>query len=157
MARKDSSQPELPAFVEEFALMLADLGFPRMPARVFAVVLAAPEESLTARELADRLRVSPAAISGAVRYLSTLSLVRRTRRTGERVDRFGLGDEVWAPVFEAELVAYRPLIQACERALRSGALAGRGAERVEETREFLEFMSVEMADMLVRWRARRGR
>src|SRR4051794_30531140 len=157
MARKDSSQPELPAFVEEFALMLADLGFPRMPARVFALVLAAPEESLTARELADRLQVSPAAISGAVRYLGTLSLVRRTRRTGERVDRFGLGDEVWAPVFEAELVAYRPLIQACERALASGALTGRGAERVDETREFLEFMSVEMEQMLVRWRARRRR
>jgi DNA-binding transcriptional regulator GbsR (MarR family) len=157
MARNDTSQPELPAFVEEFALMLADLGFPRMPARVFAVVLAASEESLTARELADRLRVSPAEISGAVRYLGTLSLVRRTRRTGERVDRFGLGDEVWAPVFEAEVVAYRPLIQACERALRSGALAGKGAERVEETRDFLEFMSVEMEEMLVRWRARRGR
>jgi DNA-binding transcriptional regulator GbsR (MarR family) len=157
MARSGASAFEVPGFVEEFALMLADLGFPRMPARVFALVLAAPEESLTARELADRLQVSPAAISGAVRYLGTLSLVRRTRRTGERVDRFGLGDEVWAPVFEAELVAYRPLIQACERALEGGALTGNGAERVAETREFLEFMSVEMEQMLVRWRARRRR
>ena len=156
MPRKDTSQPEVSAFVEEFALMLADLGFPRMPARVFAVVLAAPEESLTARELADRLQVSPAAISGAVRYLGTLSLVRRTRLTGERVDRFGLGEEVWAPVFEAELGAYRPLMEACIRALQSGTLSGRGAERVEETREFLEFMSEEMEQLLVRWRARRS-
>ena len=157
MAKNGAGEVEVPGFVEEFALMLSGLGFPRMPARVFALVLAAPEESLTARELADRLQVSPAAISGAVRYLGTLSLVRRTRLTGERVDRFGLGDEVWAPVFEAELLAYRPLIRACERALGSGALAGRGAERVEETRDFLEFMSVEMEQMLVRWRARRRR
>jgi hypothetical protein len=157
MARKDASQPQLPAFVEEFALMLADLGFPRMPARVFSLVLTSPEESLTARELADRLRVSPAAISGAVRYLGTLNLVRRTRLTGERVDRFGLGDEVWAPVFEAELGAYRPLMMACVHALESGELVGRGAERVEETREFLEFMSVEMERLLVRWRERRRR
>ena len=157
MAADDPHRSELPAFVEEFGLMLADLGFPRMPARVFSLVLAAPEESLTARELAGRLQVSPAAISGAVRYLGTLNLVRRTRRTGERLDRFGLGEEVWAPVFEAELVAYRPLLQSCERALASGALKGKGAERVEETREFLEFMSVEMEQMLVRWRARRGR
>jgi DNA-binding transcriptional regulator GbsR (MarR family) len=124
-------------------------------ALVLSIVLAAPEESLTARELADRLQVSPAAISGAVRYLGTLNLVRRTRRTGERVDRFGLGDEVWAPVFEAELSAYRPLMQACVRALQSGKITGSGRERVEETREFLEFMSVEMEELLARWRARR--
>jgi DNA-binding transcriptional regulator GbsR (MarR family) len=156
MAGKGANQSEVPAFVEEFALMLSDIGFPRMPARVFALVLVSPEESLTARELADRLQVSPAAISGAVRYLATLNLVRRTRRTGERVDRFGLGDEVWAPVFEAELGAYRPLMQACVRALQSGTITGRGKERVEETREFLEFMSVEMEDLLARWRARRS-
>jgi DNA-binding transcriptional regulator GbsR (MarR family) len=154
MAAKDLDQDAMPRFVEEFALTLAELGFPRMPARVLSLALASPEESLTARELADRLQVSPAAISGAVRYLGTLNLVRRTRRTGERVDRFGLGDEVWAPVFEAELGAYRPLIEACERALQSGAIAGKGVERVEETREFLEFMSVEMERLLVRWRDR---
>jgi DNA-binding transcriptional regulator GbsR (MarR family) len=146
----------LPPFVEEFASMLAELGFPRMPARVFTLVLAAPEESLTARELADRLQVSPAAISGAVRYLGTLNLIRRTRRTGERLDRFGLGEEVWAPVFEAELAAYKPLIASCVRALAGGELSGRGADRVGETREFLEFMSTELAAVMDRWRAQRG-
>jgi DNA-binding transcriptional regulator GbsR (MarR family) len=157
MASNRAEPLPVPGFVDEFAMMLAGLGFPRMPARVFTVVLAAPEESLTARELADRLQVSPAAISGAVRYLGTLNLIRRTRRAGERVDRFGLGEEVWAPVFEAEVAAYKPLIAACARALSSGELGGRGADRVEETREFLEFMSGELAEMLTRWRARRTR
>jgi DNA-binding transcriptional regulator GbsR (MarR family) len=151
-----AAQPP-PPFVEEFALMLAQLGFPRMPARVFTLALTAPEDALTARELADRLQVSPAAISGGVRYLAQLGLVRRTRRTGERVDRFGLGDEVWAPVFEAELGAYTPLMEACARALARGDLSARGAERVTETREFLEFMSEEMERLLIRWRQLRGR
>lgn len=146
----------LPGFVEEFGLMLAQLGFPRMPARVLALALAAPEESLTARELADRLRVSPAAISGAVRYLAQLNLIQRTRRTGERLDRFGLGNEVWAPVFEAEMRAYAPLIAACAKALAGGELSARGKDRVEETQEFLEFMSVEMGQLLKRWRDRRS-
>jgi hypothetical protein len=56
-------------FVERFALELTNLGMARMPARVFAYVLADDAERYTAAELADALRVSPAAISGAVRTL----------------------------------------------------------------------------------------
>ena len=56
-------------FVERMAMTWADLGFPRMPARILITLLAADEPALTAAELGERLEVSPAAISGAVRYL----------------------------------------------------------------------------------------
>ncbi|MGH3412263.1 MAG: GbsR/MarR family transcriptional regulator [Marmoricola sp.] len=150
-----SVPPSAPQFVEDFALALTQLGFNRMPARVFCLVLAAPEESLTARELAERLGVSPAAVSGAVRYLGRINLLRRFRRPGERVDRFGLGDEVWAPVFDAEIAAYGPLCELCARALDRGELSGLGAERVAETVAFLEFMTHEMSGLLERWRQTR--
>lgn len=148
---------KVPQFVEDFALALSQLGFPRMPARVFALAIAAPEESLTAREIADRLGVSAAAVSGAVRYLGTLNLIRRFRTPGERVDRFGLGDEVWEPVFAAEIAAYGPLTEMCERALDDGQLVGLGRTRVEETRDFLEFMTKEMGELVRRWHAERSR
>ncbi|WP_310963571.1 GbsR/MarR family transcriptional regulator [Nocardioides terrisoli] len=144
-------------FVEDFALALSQIGFPRMPARVFTAALAAPEESLTARELAERLQVSPAAISGAVRYLSQLNLIRRTRVRGERVDRFGLGDDVWTPVFEAEIAAYGPLSRLCARALDGEGLSERGRDRVGETKDFLEFMAEEMEGLVERWRTLRRR
>ncbi|HET9499692.1 MAG TPA: MarR family transcriptional regulator [Marmoricola sp.] len=143
-------------FVEDFGLALSQLGFPRMPARVFALAIATPEESLTARELAERLGVSPAAISGAVRYLAQLNLIRRSRTPGERVDRYGLGDEVWSPVFEAEIAAYAPLRALCTRALDDDGLEGSGRNRVAETRDFLDFMTTEMAGIMQRWHARRG-
>jgi DNA-binding transcriptional regulator GbsR (MarR family) len=145
----------LPPFVEDFAVAMATIGFPRMPARVFALLLAAPEDSLTARELADRLEVSPAAISGAVRYLGQIDLVRRTRRTGERVDRFGLGDHIWEPVIHAELRAYGPLIELCSAALADQELGANGTRRVTQTRDFLAFMADELPQILERWRARR--
>jgi len=148
---------KLPQFVEDFALALSQLGFPRMPARVLSLAIAVPEESLTAREIADRLGVSAAAVSGAVRYLGTLNLIRRFRTPGERVDRFGLGESVWEPVFEAEIAAYGPLTAMCERALEGGELAGLGEERVAETRDFLRFMMVEMEELVRRWRAERAR
>lgn len=145
----------LPAFVEDFGLALAGLGFPRMPARVFALMLAAPEDTQTAKDLAGRLEVSPAAISGAVRYLTQIGLAQRSRRTGERVDRYGLGSDVWAGVFRAEIEAYGPLSALCDKALDSGELAQAGSERVAETRDFLLFMTDEMPRILERWRASR--
>jgi DNA-binding GntR family transcriptional regulator len=152
-----SEPPQLPQFVEDFGLALSHLGIPRMPARVFALAIAAPEESLTAREIAERLSVSAAAVSGAVRYLAALNLIRRFRTPGERVDRFGLGNEVWEPVFTAEIAAYGPLSEMCERALEDGQLTGLGRERVAETRDFLEFMTVEMSDLIRRWHAERAK
>jgi hypothetical protein len=151
------SRTPLPPFVEEFALAMATIGFPRMPARVFALLLAAPEEQLTAREVGDRLEVSAAAVSGAVRYLGQLDLVRRSRRTGERVDRYGLGEQIWEPVILAELRAYGPLTAICDQALTRGDLDRRGRERVANTRDFLSFMAEELPQMLERWRARRDR
>ena len=69
-------------FIERFALNLTEAGMARMPARVFATVLVAEDGRRTAAELADQLGVSPAAISGAVRYLTQLRLVSRGREPG---------------------------------------------------------------------------
>jgi DNA-binding GntR family transcriptional regulator len=151
-----TAHQQLPQFVEDFALALSQLGFPRMPARVLSLAIAAPEESLTAREIAERLGVSAAAVSGAVRYLGTVNLIRRFRTPGERVDRFGLGDDVWGPVFEAEIAAYGPLTEMCARALDDDQLAGHGRERVADTRDFLQFMQGEMTELVRRWRAERA-
>jgi hypothetical protein len=147
---------QVPQFVEDFALALTQFGFPRMPARVFSLAIAVPEESLTAREIAERLGVSAAAVSGAVRYLVNVKLIRRFRTPGERVDRFGLGPSVWEPMFAAEIAAYGPLGELCERALDGDQLTGLGRDRVAETRDFLRFMMGEMEGLLQRWRAGRA-
>jgi DNA-binding transcriptional regulator GbsR (MarR family) len=66
-------------FVERFALTMLETGLPRMPARVFAALLVAKEARLTAAEMAEQLQVSPAAVSGAVRYLTQVRMVVRER------------------------------------------------------------------------------
>ena len=64
-------------FVERFAAVLTDTGLPRMPARLFAALLASDSGTMTAPELGGLLRISPGAISGAVRYLTQVNLVSR--------------------------------------------------------------------------------
>ena len=79
--------------------MLAQAGIPLMPARVFVALLTADAPRLTADDIAGILQVSPAAVSGAVRYLLPIGLVSPGDRAGlpavlvphapRRVDRGG--------------------------------------------------------------------
>jgi len=143
------------AFVERFSSVLVDGGFQRMAARVFVTLLASESAALTAAELAGRLRVSPAAISGAVRYLLQLELVSRDREPGSRRDIFRVDNDVWANVVERQmqrLVKWRAHLAAGVTAVGSGTPA---ALRLADMAEFFDFIDEQMPDMLQGWRERR--
>jgi predicted transcriptional regulator len=55
---------------------------------VFVALLVSDDGRRTAAELAEMLRVSPAAVSNAVRYLQQVRLVAREREPGERRDHY---------------------------------------------------------------------
>ena len=142
-------------FVERFALNLTEAGMARMPARVFSAVLVAEDGRRTAAELAGQLGVSPAAISGAVRYLAQLRLVSREREPGERVDHYRVSSDTWyeAIARRDEMVA-RWLQDLAEGVKAVGPDTPTGA-RLEETRQFFEYLLEEVPRLLERWRARR--
>src|SRR5215471_9893811 len=73
-------------YVERFAAVLVAAGFPPMPARIFVALLVTDSGRLSAAELAEMLRISPAAVSGAVRYLIQLGLVHKYRMPGNMWD-----------------------------------------------------------------------
>lgn len=139
-------------FVEQFAAVLVDAGVPRMPALVFAALLACDSGRLTADELMTQLRISRAAVSGAVQYLSHVGLLRRDRQPGSRREQYALQDETWY-----EVVARRERIldhwigttRAGIAALGATTPAGR---RLSESLAFFEFLRSEMSALLARWR-----
>lgn len=157
MASDDRSADDARRFVEHFALLLTEAGLPRMPARVFACVLAEDSGQLTAAELADRLGVSPAAISGAVRYLTQVGMLVRGREPGVRVDHFRLHDDVWAEMYTNRLA----VLSRWEDALAEGVeVLGKdtpAGRRLEKSREFFEFLQGEVEGIVKRWQKRRAR
>jgi DNA-binding transcriptional regulator GbsR (MarR family) len=139
-------------FIERFALTLLDSGVPRMPARAFVAILASDTGYLTASELARVLNVSPAAVSGAVRYLTQVGLIVRERDPGERRDHYRLHDDTWYDAMirrEELLVRWQNDLVAGIEAVGSDTPAG---ERLEETRRFFAFLHQEVPKMLDKWR-----
>ena len=140
-------------FVERFALRFSEAGVPRMPARVFAALLVADDGRRTAAELAETLRVSPAAVSNAVRYLQQVGLVIREREPGERRDHYRVhGGDTWYEVTirrDQMLMRWQEDLREGIEAVGADTPAGK---RLEETRRFYEFVHKEIPMLMEKWR-----
>lgn len=152
----ENEEPPAGRFVERFAAELTEAGMQRMASRVFAALLASDSGSLTSAELSERLRISPAAVSGAVRYLNQVGMVSREREPGSRRDRYVLHNELWYETFTRR----DQLLTRWETVLRDGAETlgtdtAAGA-RVAETADFFAFLQDEMHELLGRWREHRA-
>lgn len=142
--------------VERFAHTMEMSGMPRMAARVFAYVLAEDSDRYTAAELADGLRVSPAAISGAVRYLVDARLLFREREPGMRGDLYRVyDDDVWSAIMAARGTVTDHFLVAIDEAIDLIGEDTRGGRRLLETRQFFSFFQREMDAMMERWREHR--
>jgi predicted transcriptional regulator len=108
-----------------------------MAARAFACILAEDSGQLTAAELAERLEVSPAAISGAVRYLTQVGMLVRGREPGARRDHFRLHDDVWAEMYTSRLVVLRHWEEALAEGVELLGTDSPAGRRLDESREFL--------------------
>ncbi|HZN19019.1 MAG TPA: MarR family transcriptional regulator [Micromonosporaceae bacterium] len=140
-------------FVERLGASLTEAGMARMPARVFATLLASEHGRLTAAELAHRLHASPAAISGAVRALVQLGLAGRERQPGTRRDAYRVYEDVW----QEAILRRDQMLARLVTMFRDGVVAVGGASpagaRLSETVAFFEFMQAEMPLLMQRWKA----
>jgi hypothetical protein len=142
-------------FIERYATVLTEAGVPRMPARVFVALLATDSGRLTAAQLAEVLQVSPAAISGAMRYLIQVNLASRQREPGSRRDMYRVHDDVW---YEASLHRDQMLVRWDSSLLEGIEVLGAGTpagRRLAESRAYVEFLMEELPALVAKWRKRR--
>jgi DNA-binding transcriptional regulator GbsR (MarR family) len=143
-------------FIEGFALQLHESGMQRMAARVFAVLLTAPGGGLTAREIAETLGVSAAAVSGATTYLTRTKMAERSRTPGERVDRYDVRGTTWAEAITVETELLHTLSGWLDKGASLVADDREATQRMKDTRDFFDFVAVEMPKLVERWQATRS-
>jgi predicted transcriptional regulator len=139
-------------FVEDLASALMQMGVPRMPARVFAALLTTDSGRLTAAELAARLQISPAAVSGAVRYLIQIGMARRESVPGSRRHYYRAPNNVWDEVLTIRdhlMARWTGVLRDGVEVLGPDTPAG---ERVAESVRFFDFVGSELPLVLRKWR-----
>ena len=138
-------------FIEGFALMLNQAGMQRMAARVFGALLAAQSDGLTAKQIGEALSVSPAAVSGAVAYLTRTGLANRVRTPGARVDHYVVDGTTWAEAVALETDRLHELAGWLTKGAAAMPTGSPAHARLTETREFFEFVAAEMPMLIDRW------
>jgi DNA-binding MarR family transcriptional regulator len=145
------------AVAEMAAAGFAAAGFPKMPARALMALATSDDGGLTAAELSDRLGVSAAAVSGAVRYLQTAGFVQRVSQPGSRRDLYALHDDEWYIASLRNNTRYQNLAVltgATAEALPAGSAA---RSRVTEMSRFYRFLHSRMPALLDDWERERRR
>jgi predicted transcriptional regulator len=153
---EDLDNETLLRVVEQLGLLLNEVGMPRMPARVFAYVLADEAHRYTARELADGLRVSPAAISGAVRYLVQAGLLDKGREPESRSDHYLIyDDDVWSAIIAQRIPLLERWAGMLADAVEQLPEGSRGRRRLRETEAYYRFAARASVTMMEQWRAQK--
>ncbi|MBB5784509.1 GbsR/MarR family transcriptional regulator [Nonomuraea jabiensis] len=136
---------------ESFATLLEQQGMPRMAARMLACLYVTDSGTLTAADLVERLRVSPASISQTVAFLEQQGLLRRERVPGGRRERYVVDDELWVRSTLAALRMNDSLAAASQRAAEILGAATPAGARFGVAAEFLLLVSATLGQVMEQW------
>jgi len=141
-------------FVERMGGALTSAGLARLPSRIFAALLVDEDGRMTAAEIGAALSVSPASVSGAVRYLDGVGMIRREREPGTRRDVFVVDDDAWRDTLLHADRVYAPMLAELDRALADLPADDPARRRLAISRAFMGFVLDEMGEMSRRWQER---
>lgn len=156
----DSGHGRDPQAVQEFAESYTELleqqGLPRMMARVAACLIMADSGTLTAADLVQRLRISPASVTHAVAFLEQQGLLRRERVPGTRRERYVIDDQVWLRSTQAALRMNVELVAASRRAIEVLGEDTPAGARFAASVEYLVLVSESLQHVIDEWQRRRA-
>ncbi|GAA3614873.1 helix-turn-helix domain-containing protein [Nonomuraea rosea] len=136
---------------ESFATLLEQQGMPRMAARVLACLYVTDSGNLTAADLVQRLRVSPASISQTIALLEQQGLLKRERAPGGRRERYVVDDELWVRSTLAALQMNETLAAASQRAAEVLGAATPAGARFSVAVEFLLLVNASLGQVMQQW------
>jgi len=151
-ARRRRDPAAVRRFIERFTGLLTQAGFPRTPARIFVALLTADSSSMTAAELGELLQASPASVSGGARYLLQVGLITAEGEPGSRRQHYRMSVHVWQDIVglrDRQFTRWAAELNDGVQILGADSTAG---QRMTETVRYFEFISAEMAGLLVRWK-----
>jgi DNA-binding transcriptional ArsR family regulator len=100
------SRKELLRWAEQMALYFAEVGgLPLIGGRIVGWLMVCDPAEQTAEEIAEAIGASRASLSTNLRLLTTLGMVRRTTRSGERMRYFSIEDQTWVELVRRQVAS----------------------------------------------------
>jgi hypothetical protein len=158
---KRDDPDKLLQFVEEFALLCEQSGWPRIAGKILAWLLVCEAPQQDAEQLAAALQASKASISTMTRYLEDRGFIERTSLPGDRRVHYRIRAGVWSHLLRERLKsvgAMRALADRAAALVQHRPPAQRA--RADDMAAFYAWWERELPALFDRWEqvlAERGR
>jgi DNA-binding transcriptional regulator GbsR (MarR family) len=136
---------------DSFTELLVQQGLPKMEARVMTCLHITDSGALTAADLVQQLRVSPASVSHAVGFLEQQAMLRRERVPGERRERYVIDDEIWLRNLLASVQMNNALEATSRRAAEILGPTTPAGARFDSSAELLLLISEALQQAMEKW------
>ncbi len=126
-------------FLDQFSQMLETEGLPRASGRILGLLFVEGGE-LTAEDFVTKLTLSRGSVSTAMKTLEMMGMVQRTKKPGDRSERFRLHSEPFIPMLQAGVIRarrMRNMANECRTKLPKETQNARS--RLKELETFFEF------------------
>lgn len=150
----DERDTQLREYAERLALTLAQSGMQRTTARVMTALLFTQQETMTAADLCEELKISSGAVSGAVNQLITTGMIERVPAPGSRRDHYRFREHAWATLMGNKNALLDSMRDAAAEGIKAAGHDSVAGRRLDEMQDFYGFMQREMADLIDKWRQR---
>ena len=144
------------AFVEAMGQFLGDYGMTPMAGRLWAWLLICDPPAQTAGDLADALKASRGAISGAAASLTSAGMIRRVRRRGDRREYFSAPPGTFDSLLRSAGAIYGRLLAVTTDGLAAVDRRPGGRERLQEVHDAVAFVAHELPALIDRYLAERA-
>lgn len=143
------------AFVEAMGQFMGGFGMTPTAGRLWAWLLICDPPAQTSGELAEALKASRGAISGAAASLGTAGMIRRVRRRGDRREYFSAPPGTFDAVLRSTGTVYGRLLAITSEGLAAVEGRPRGCERLLEVHDAIAFLARELPALIDRYLAER--
>lgn len=150
----DERDTQLREYAERLALTLAQSGMQRTTARVMTALLFTQQETMTAADLCQELKISSGAVSGAVNQLIPTGMIERVPAPGSRRDHYRFREHAWATLMGNQNALLDSMWNAAAEGIKAASHDSVAGRRLDEMQDFYGFMQREMAALIDKWRQR---
>ncbi len=138
-------------FVEAMGDFMGGYGMTPMAGRLWAWLLICDPPAQTAGDLAEALKASRGAISGAAASLASAGMIRRMRRRGDRREYFSAPPGTFDGVLRSAGTAYGRLLAITSRGLAAVDGQPGERERIQEVHDAVAFVARELPALVERY------
>ena len=116
------------------AFVSAEWGLAPITGRVLGWLMACDPPAQTASEIADAIGASRASLTTNMHLLTSIKLIRRFRKPGERNVYYQIEDDAWSKVIRQKLAAFTAFDELAAAGLRLGWTDEAQTRRIESAR-----------------------